>query len=63
MSGTISGKVVEIYDQQQVTDTFAKREFVIETDEQYPQSIKFECTQGRIDELEIFELWLWLKLS
>lgn len=37
---------------QQVTDTFKKREFVIETDEQYPQTIGFELVQTRVDLIE-----------
>ena len=31
----------------QVSDKFTKQEFVIETEDQYPQTIKFECQQDR----------------
>ena len=48
----LEGKVVAIMNKQQVTDTFAKREFVIETDEQYPQMVKFELTQAKCDEID-----------
>jgi hypothetical protein len=45
----LSGKIIAIMEKQQVTDTFAKREFVIETDEQYPQMVKFELLQAACD--------------
>jgi hypothetical protein len=45
----LTGKVIAIMEKQQVTDTFAKREFVIETDEQYPQMVKFELAQAACD--------------
>lgn len=48
----LKGKVIAIFDKQQVTDTFAKREFVIETDEQYPQMVKFELTQAKCDDID-----------
>lgn len=34
---------------QQITDKFAKRDFVVETQEQYPQLIKFELHQDKVD--------------
>lgn len=48
----LKGKVIAIFDKQQVTDTFSKREFVIETDEQYPQMVKFELTQAKCDDID-----------
>ena len=42
----LKGRVTAIFDKQQITDTFAKREFVVETDEQYPQMVKVELTQS-----------------
>ena len=45
----LQGKIIAIMEKQQVTDTFAKREFVIETDEQYPQMVKFELAQAACD--------------
>lgn len=48
----INGKIIAIMDTQQVTDSFSKREFVIETNEQYPQMIKFELTQGNCSKLD-----------
>lgn len=43
-------------DEQQITPTFKKREFVIQTKEQYPQTLCFECTQDKtslIDALSV----------
>jgi hypothetical protein len=48
----LTGKIIAIMDKQQVTDTFAKREFVIETDEQYPQMVKFELTQAKCEDID-----------
>ena len=48
----ISGKVIAIMEKQQVTDTFSKREFVIETDEQYPQMVKFELIQAKCEDID-----------
>lgn len=48
----LTGKIIAIMDKHQVTDTFAKREFVIETDEQYPQMVKFELTQAKCDDID-----------
>ncbi len=48
----IIGRIKRIGEIQQVTDTFKKREFVIETDEQYPQTLGFELVQTRVDLIE-----------
>ena len=48
----IKGKLIAVMDTQQVTDTFSKREFVIETDEQYPQMVKFELTQAKCSDID-----------
>jgi len=45
----LEGQIIEIFEQQQITDTFTKREFVIETDDQYPQMVKFELVQSKCD--------------
>ena len=46
----ITGKVEAIFDTQQVSDTFKKREFVLEYAEnpQYPELIKFELIQDKV---------------
>ncbi|MFM8473654.1 MAG: DUF3127 domain-containing protein, partial [Candidatus Kapaibacterium sp.] len=48
MSFDVTGKLHEIYPEQQVTEKFRKREFVLETqDGMYQQYIKFQMTQDR----------------
>ena len=51
----IQGKLTRKTDVQQITDTFKKREFVITTDEQYPQTINFEIIQDRVNLIDGFE--------
>ena len=45
----VSGKVKVVGAEQQVSPTFRKRELVVTTDEQYPQSIMIEFVQDKID--------------
>ena len=48
MSYDFTGKLIQIYDTEQIKDTFKKREFVVEqVDGQYPNPVKFELTQDR----------------
>ena len=43
----IEGTIKKIFDTQEVSPKFSKRVFILETkNEQYPQSISFECQQG-----------------
>ncbi len=45
----IKGKILEISDTQQISDSFKKREFVLEYAEnpQYPEFVKFESIQDK----------------
>ena len=46
----LHGTIHKIFDEQQISDTFVKREFVIRTDaEKYPQLVKFELYQDKIN--------------
>ena len=55
MSFEIVGKLHEIYDEQQITEKFRKREFVLETqDGMYQQYIKFQLTQDRCAAIDNF---------
>lgn len=61
MSYEISGKLIEKYAVQQITDTFKKREFVLEKaetvgDRAFVEQIKFQLTQDRCDLLEPIKL-------
>lgn len=48
MSYEISGKVKVIEQKQTFASGFEKQEFVITTEEQYPQDIKFELVKDKI---------------
>jgi hypothetical protein len=41
----LEGKLIKIFETNQISEKFKKREFVIETDEQYPQTVKFQLVQ------------------
>ncbi len=49
MQFEIDGKVKLIHDKQTFGSGFEKREFVVVTQEKYPQEVKFELTGDRID--------------
>ena len=53
----VSGKLIEKYDVQQITDTFKKREFVVECPKEingnvYQDYLKFQLTQDRVSLIE-----------
>lgn len=48
----VSGKVKVLMDTQTFASGFEKREFVITTQEQYPQDVKFECIKDKIAMLD-----------
>lgn len=54
----ITGKIIEIFDTQQVTESFKKREFVVEYNEnaQYPELIKFELNKDKCDGLNAYSV-------
>jgi len=54
----IKAKMFEIFKIQQVTNTFKKREFVVEYAEnpQYPEFLKFELIQDKCDILDDFSI-------
>ncbi len=54
MSFEISGKVVKKYDIESKTATFQTREFVIVTSETYPQYIKFQLSQERVNLIDAY---------
>ncbi len=59
----ISGKVKVVGDEQQVSPTFKKRELVVTTDEQYPQSIMIEFVQDKSDLLNTISVGENVKVS
>lgn len=52
----VKGKILEKFDTQNITDSFRKREFVLEyaDNPQYPEFIKFELIQANCDQLDQF---------
>lgn len=56
MSLTIDGNIFAIFDTEQVTATFKKREFVLETDtdSNYPQYPKFQLVQDNCSILDAY---------
>lgn len=55
MAFEVKGKLEVIYDTQQVTDRFKKREFVLEVQNgMYPEHVKFQLTQDRCGLLDPF---------
>ena len=52
----ITGKVIEIFDVQEISQKFSKRSIVIETDDQYPQVVEVQFSNDRmklVDKLSI----------
>ncbi len=54
----LKGKLKEIFDTQQISDRFSKREFVVEyaDNPQYPQYVKFELTQDKCDLIDQYKV-------
>lgn len=56
MSFDVQGKLHEIFDEQQVSEKFRKREFVLEIpDGAYTQFVKFQLTQDKCNVLDQFK--------
>ncbi|MDA0912311.1 MAG: DUF3127 domain-containing protein [Bacteroidetes bacterium] len=54
MSFEMKGKIKKIFDQQDFPSGFYKRDFVITTEEQYPQDVKFTATKERTEQISKF---------
>lgn len=50
----ITGKIIEIYPEQSFASGFTKREFVVLTNDRYPQPIRFELLKERCAQLDEF---------
>lgn len=48
----IKGKVLKVFPKKQISDKFAKREFVIATEDKYPQQIILQTSQERCELLD-----------
>jgi hypothetical protein len=55
MNFEITGKLLEKFDVQQVSEKFKKREFVIERNENnFPEFIKFQLVQDKTDLIDVY---------
>tara|TARA_B100000902_G_C27264949_1_gene892970 strand:+ start:71 stop:448 length:378 start_codon:yes stop_codon:yes gene_type:complete len=59
----VQGSIKIIREVQEISATFKKRELVITTDEQYPQSLSIEFVQDKTDLLSKFEVGQNVKVS
>jgi translation initiation factor IF-3 len=51
---SVEGKLKRISAEQVISDRFKKREFCIETEEQYPQVLQFQLTQDKTNLIDQF---------
>lgn len=68
MSFEIEGKLIEKFDTQQISDSFKKREFVIETAEEgggrvFTEQIKFQLIQDKCDLVDAISIDSRVKVS
>ena len=63
MSLEVLGKIKAIGAEQQVSTSFKKRELVVTTNEQYPQSILIEFVQDKTDLLNNYSVGESVKVS
>ena len=61
----VTGKIVEIFEEQQVTNTFKKREFVVEHAEnpQYPELLLFQAIQDKTSMIDSFSVGTTVTVS
>jgi hypothetical protein len=59
----VEGRLLKKFETEQVSATFKKREFVIETEGQYPQPVKFDLTQDRCVILDNYQEGQRVKVS
>ena len=52
----VQGSIKVIGEVQEISTTFKKRELVVSTDEQYPQTLSIEFIQDKTDMLNKFEI-------
>ena len=59
----VTGKIKVVGEEQQISASFKKRELVVTTDEQYPQSIMIEFVQDKADLLTSYNVGEDVKVS
>jgi len=55
MSNTVTGVIAKIFETKQVSEKFTKREVVINTAEQYPQSVILQFTKDKCSVLDNYK--------
>ena len=63
MQFEIEGTLVKIKDPQSFPSGFVKREFVVRTDEMYPQEVMFELFKDKISLIESYQVNEQIKVS
>lgn len=63
MALELTGTLYRKMDTQRITDSFQKRDFVIETQEQYPQLVKIELHNDKCSHLDGYNLGDKIKVS
>ena len=48
----VTGKVQKVYPVNQISDSFKKRDLIIVTDENYPQTLKLEFVQDAVNKID-----------
>lgn len=59
----LTGRLIFKTEVQKISEKFCKVDFVIETEEQYPQKIKFELHQDRVDIIDPYKIGELLTVS
>lgn len=52
MAYELTGKIKKIFDQQDFPSGFYKQEFVVTTDDRFPQDIKLDCLKEKVEMLK-----------
>jgi hypothetical protein len=52
MAYELTGTIKKIFDQQDFPSGFYKQEFVVTTDDRYPQDIKLDCLKEKVEMLK-----------
>lgn len=55
MAYELNGTIKKIFDRQDFPSGFYKQEFVVTTDDRFPQDIKLDCLKEKVELLEAFE--------
>lgn len=63
MSFEIAGKLIKIFPIESKTNSFQTREFVIETQENYPQLVKFQLTQDKCGIIDAYQIGQMINVS